>query len=304
MNTLKQSRAASFCVLFLIYAAASAVGIFVFRLLPFDFWLSLLIADVAATVFTFLFSLIFGNASVYDPYWSVQPPVILTAFAVGRSLTPFGVLLLVAVFFWGIRLTANWAYTFMGLSHQDWRYTMLCEKTGKAYPLINFVGIHLVPTLVVYGCILPAVYALRAGLEGNVGSVVFLVLSVGAATMQGIADIQMHKYRKNRKTPLIRVGLWKYARHPNYLGEILMWWGVALSVVCAKPEAFYLIAGAVANTVLFLAVSIPMAENRQARKPGFEDYKAETRVLFPIPKKGASAVPNSEELTVTTESCK
>ena len=285
MNALKQSRTASFLAVTLIYLLAAAVGVFVYRALPFDWWLSLLFADAAATVATFLFSLVFRNASVYDPYWSMQPPVILAAFAIGRNLTAIGVLLLVAVFFWAIRLTANWAYTFGGLTHQDWRYTMLKEKTGPFYPIVNFVGIHMVPTLIVYGCVLPAVYAIREGLPVTALSVLCLILSLGAAVMQGVADIQMHRYRKNRDGAFIHTGLWKHSRHPNYLGEILMWWGVGLSVVCAAPDAWYLLAGALANTVLFLAVSIPMADKRQARKEGFAAYKCETRMLLPLPKR-------------------
>jgi len=284
MKALKQNRAASFIIIAIVYAIATAVGIFVYNALDLAWWLALLIADVAATVATFIFSIIFANASVYDPYWSVQPPVILIAFAIGRELTALGILLIVAVSFWAVRLTANWAYTFGDLTHQDWRYTMLNEKTGVFYPVINFVGIHMVPTLVVYGCTLPAVYAVINGVAANALSVIFISVSLGAATMQGIADVQMHKFRKNRTTPFIRVGLWKYSRHPNYLGEILMWWGVALSVVCAAPCAWYLIAGAVANTVLFLAVSIPMADGRQSRKEGFEEYKKATRMLLPIKK--------------------
>ena len=284
MKSLKQNRAASFIVVTLVYILAAAVGIAVYFALTFDWWLSLLIADVAATVATFVFSIAFKNASVYDPYWSVQPPVILVAFAVGRELTLLGVLLSVAVSYWAVRLTANWGYTFADLNHQDWRYTMLREKTGAFYPIINFVGIHMVPTLVVYGCILPAVYAVREGLAANIASVLFLCVSLGAATMQGIADIEMHKFRKNRNGAFIRNGLWKYSRHPNYLGEILMWWGVGLSVVSAAPHAWWLLSGAVANTVLFLAVSIPMADGRQSRKEGFREYKEQTRMLLPIKK--------------------
>ena len=284
MNKLKQSRAASFIAVALIYIFATVVGVAVYRALSFDWWLSLLIADVAATVATFVFSLIFQNASVYDPYWSVQPPVILVAFAIGTELTALGILLLVVIGFWAIRLTANWAYTFWGLNHQDWRYTMLKEKTGVFYPVINFVGIHMVPTLVVYGCILPAVYAVREGIEANIASVLFLLLSLGAAIMQGISDIEMHKFRKNRNGAFIRTGLWKYSRHPNYLGEILMWWGVALSVVCAAPSVYHLVMGAVANTILFFAVSIPMADKRQSRKEGFDEYQKQTRMLLPIRK--------------------
>lgn len=284
MKRLKQNRAASFVAVTLVYIIATVVGIAVYRMLDLPWWLSLLIADVAATVVTFIFSVIFGNASVYDPYWSVQPPVILIAFAIGKELTVLGVLLLIVVSFWAIRLTANWAYTFANLNHQDWRYTMLKEKTGIFYPVINFVGIHMIPTLIVYGCILPAVWAVINGVNVNFGSVLFLCLALGATTMQGIADVQMHKFRKNRNASFIRIGLWKYSRHPNYLGEILMWWGVALSVICAAPNAWYLAVGALANTVLFFAVSIPMADGRQSRKEGFAEYKKQTRMLLPIKK--------------------
>ena len=292
---IKNNRMLSFLLVTLIYIAASALGIFLYNALvaklAWSWWLSLLVADVAATVFTFLFSLIFQNASVYDPYWSVQPPVILVCYAIGSSMNVARVLALTAVCFWGVRLTANWAYTFHGLSHQDWRYTMLKEKTGAFYPLINFLGIHLVPTLVVYGCVLPAAYLFQVQTAWNLGSVIFFLLSVSATVLQGVSDFQMHRFRKrNRlaspeaKESFIHDGLWKYARHPNYLGEILMWWGIALSVVCVAPSAWYLCAGAFANTLLFTFVSLPMAENRQAKKDGFAEYKQTTRMLLPLRK--------------------
>ena len=284
MKSIKQNRQASFIIVTLVYVLAIVVGILVYRKLTLDWWLSLLIADMAATVVTFIFSIVLNNASVYDPYWSVQPPVILLAFAIGKELTALAILLLVVVSFWAIRLTANWAYTFGDLTHQDWRYTMLKEKTGAFYPIINFVGIHMVPTLVVYGCILPAVYAIREGVSGNALSTLFLTLSFCAAIMQGVADIQMHRFRRNRDGAFNRHGLWAYSRHPNYLGEILMWWGVGLSVTYASPLAWYLLAGAFANTLLFICVSIPMAEGRQSQKEGYAEYKEQTRVLLPLKK--------------------
>ncbi|MBQ8885748.1 MAG: DUF1295 domain-containing protein [Clostridia bacterium] len=280
----KDRRGVGFAVIAAIYILATAGAIFLYRALPFSFWLNLLIADAAATVFVFIFSVILKNASVYDPYWSVQPPVILIACAFKAEMNAVRVLLLIAVCFWGVRLTANWAYTFHGLAHQDWRYTMLKEKTGKFYPVINFVGIHMVPTLVVYACILPAVFAFEYEAAWNAGSVVFFLLSLGAAIMQGIADIQMQRFRKRKSGGFIRDGLWKYSRHPNYLGEILMWWGVAGAVVSVMPSRWYLAVGALLNTLLFCFVSLPMAEKRQAKKDGFEKYKKQTRILLPIKK--------------------
>ena len=274
----------SFIIVFIIYLLASVVGIITFNALPFDTWLSLLIADVVATIFTFIFSLIFKNASVYDPYWSVQPLVILFAFATKQYLTLTKVLFLLVVGVWGIRLTLNWAYTFHGLKHQDWRYTMLNETTGKFYPIINFVGIHLVPTLIVYCVTYPAVEVILSEYQ-NLACISFLAISLFAVALQGTADYQMHKFRKNRTSTFIRVGLWKYSRHPNYLGEILMWWGIGLASVVALEGQIYLLIGALLNTLLFLLVSIPRADGRQSKKEGFNDYKKQTNALLPIKKR-------------------
>ncbi len=284
MKALKENRAASFVVVSAVYLAAIAVGVAVYNWLPYPWWLSLLMADVAATVLVFAFSLLFKNASVYDPYWSVQPPVILAALALGSGINAYGILLLSVVSLWAIRLTANWAYTFADLTHEDWRYRMLKENTGAFYPLINFVGIHMVPTLVVYACILPAAYAIKASISTNVFGVLFLAVSLLAVLLQGVSDVEMHKYRKNRDGAFNRHGLWKYSRHPNYLAEILMWWGVALSVVFSAEGAWHLLLGALLNTALFLFVSIPMAEKRQSKKEGYAEYKKQTRMLLPIKK--------------------
>ncbi|MBE6624901.1 MAG: DUF1295 domain-containing protein [Ruminococcaceae bacterium] len=275
-------RAPSFIIVTLVYIVATLAGIFTYLSLDFDVWLSLLIADTVATVVTFIFSLIFKNASVYDPYWSVQPIVILACFAWGRALSVGAIIVICVVAIWALRLTANWAYTFHGLAYQDWRYTMLCEKTGKLYPIINFVGIHMVPTLIVYACTLPAVYLVISDAEFNPVSIIFACVSLLGVTLQAISDIQMHKYRKNRTTPFIRNGLWKHSRHPNYLGEILMWWGVGAFCVVNMPSCWYFIIGAILNNLLFLLVSVPMADGRQSRKEGFEQYKKETRMFFPI----------------------
>ena len=285
MDLIKESKTLSILLIASIYIMAAALGLGVYMLMPFAFWAKLLIADIACTVFVFIFSMIFKNASVYDPYWSVQPIVIVVFFACGHMITLPSLLLLISIIYWGIRLTGNWAYTFGGLKHQDWRYTKFENESGKIYPLINLAGIHLMPTLIVYLCTLPAVFVIRNELSANAGSVIGMAVCIGAATLQLFSDVQMQKYRKSGENGLIRTGLWKYARHPNYLGEILMWWGVGIQAVSVMPDHWYLLAGALANTIMFFTVSIPLADKRQSQKPGYAEYKAATRILLPIPKK-------------------
>lgn len=285
-KSLRENRAASFTVIFFIYVFAVAAGVAVYRIMPDNthFALKLFAADFAATVCTFIFSVVLKNASVYDPYWSVQPIVIAAAYFISYGYCLSGLFPLIAVVLWGVRLTANWAYTFKNLTCQDWRYSLLNEKSGKWYPVINFVGIHLIPTVVVYACVLPIVFVMVEKPAFNPVSLIFFAVSVFSMLLQLIADTEMHRYRKNRETTFIGTGLWKYSRHPNYLGEILMWWGIGFYAFALMTDKWYLFIGAILNTLLFLTVSIPMADKRQAAKEGFFEYKSRTRMLFPFPK--------------------
>ena len=100
-----------------------------------------------------------------------------------------------------------------------------------------------------------------------------------------ISDIEMHKFRAKKTPSLINVGLWKYSRHPNYLGEILMWWGIYFMMLPILNNYWFLFIGALVNNLMFLFISIPMADKRQSKKDGFVLYKMNTHMLLPIPKK-------------------
>ena len=269
----------------LVYALALVAGLYVYFHLRGGALLRVFAADAAATLFVYLVSLPLGNASVYDPYWSVAPLAILPLAAMDFGVWNAGTaVLLFCVGYWGVRLTANWAYTFRGYDHQDWRYTMLREKSGALYPLVSLFGIMLFPTLVVYLCLLPALQYIQAG-GINLFTCLGFALCVSAATLQLVADIQLHRFQKraSNRGQIIRTGVWRHARHPNYLGEILMWWGVYAVMLSVLPRLWPLGVGALVNTLMFLFISIPMAESRLAGyKEGFDRYVAETNRLLPI----------------------
>lgn len=284
---LKENKVLGLITIIAVYAVATAVGLICYN--AFDsipnVFLQILAADAIATAVVFVFSTILKNASVYDPYWSVQPLIICYAFAFrSKEISLSSILLLAVIALWGVRLTLNWVYTFKNLNHQDWRYDMLKEKTGVFYPLVNFLGIHMFPTVVVWAVTMPAVYVILLNLSFNVWCLPFYAVSVFAIILQTVSDVQMHTYRKERKTTFMNNGLWKYSRHPNYLAEILMWWGVALFVIMLESGLWHFVIGAAVNHLMFLFVSIPMADKRQSRKEGFDDYKKHTNALVPVKK--------------------
>src|SRR3546814_14472343 len=88
-----------------------------------------------------------------DLYWSVIPPLLaiywFTTRAPGIDMTR-AVLVIALVWYWAIRLTANWATFWTGLQHEDWRYPLVRERAGKFAVAADFAGIHLFPTIQVF----------------------------------------------------------------------------------------------------------------------------------------------------------
>lgn len=288
---VKQNRVLGLAVIGLFYVLALILAIRVFNETEqFDLVFRVLFADISATVFIYMAGLLLGNASVYDPYWSVAPIVILTLLAIHlKTFSTGAIILLLLIWYWGIRLTANWVLTFHNLGSQDWRYDMLREKSERYYPLVNLTGIHLFPTLVVFLAIIPAIHYIQSGVINAITLCGYAICLI-ATTLQWIADCQMHEHRQKQTYDgwVIDQGLWQYCRHPNYLGEILMWWGVYLVMVSAIPARWYLLAGALVNTLMFLFISIPMAEERlMKRKNGFPAYCKKTPKIIPLRKKSA-----------------
>lgn len=284
-----QSRGLSFLIILLVYLMALALGILAFRRLgPFvpNPIMRLFCADVISTIIVWLFGLIYRNVSVYDPYWSVAPPIMLTFWAYLTSANTPYLMLLIAVWLWGIRLTANWAYTFHGLQSEDWRYAHYRnEKSPILFHLINFFGLNMMPTVIVFFAMLPALLLPEQAHDANLLSWLSMAVCLCATCIELVADTQRHRFVKQRKHPteILQTGLWKHGRHPNYFGEISMWWGVWLMYVSVNGFTYrpWLILCPLAMTALFLGISIPLMERRQlANKPAYAEYRKHTRILI------------------------
>jgi steroid 5-alpha reductase family enzyme len=273
------------------YVVALFVGGILLKTLDYGPLLDVFIADIAATFVVFLFSRAFSNCSVYDAYWSVLPPfVALYWLAVGASeaSTLRELLVIGLMLYWATRLTLNWGYYWEGMHHEDWRYIGLREKAPHLAPLIDFFGVHLVPTLQVFLGLLPvyAVYCLgyRAF---NWLDVLAVLVTGGAVTLQMLADFQLHRFiARRREGEHLATGLWALSRHPNYLGELGFWLGLFLFGVAAMPSGWYWqVAGIAGMTIMFLFASIPMMEKRSLeRRPDYQEVIETVPMLLPFPR--------------------
>src|SRR4051812_18030121 len=161
------------------------------------------------------YSLSFALLAIVLPFLGAREPVQLVAS------------LLVLV--WAVRLGG---YLFRRILRMkvDHRFDEMRDRP------LRFARFWLLQAITVAVVMLPVSYLLDADAAPSVGTWAIAgtaVWLVGLA-VETLADAQKSAFRANdgNRGRFIADGLWRYSRHPNYFGEILVWWGVFL---CAVP---------------------------------------------------------------------
>jgi steroid 5-alpha reductase family enzyme len=194
-------------------------------------------------------------------------------------------LVLGLVIIWGLRLTFNWASQWQGQKHEDWRYVEYRRTSGELFWAVELVGIELVPTTVVFlGCL--SLYPVLTEVSPSFG---FMQMAATALTLTAIllettADFQLKRFLDQKLPPgsIMNKGLWKYSRHPNYLGEILFWWGLWLFIPGYGIIRWLALSGPLAVTALFVFVSIPLMEKHNlSRRSCYSQHAKKISVLIP-----------------------
>jgi steroid 5-alpha reductase family enzyme len=285
-------RSAGLAALGATYAAALAVALAVgWALRDRHPILVAAAADLAATLVVFASSVLHDNSSLYDPYWSVAPvPIVLYWASLdaggGSAVRRTWVLAVVCV--WAARLTANQLARWGGLGDEDFRYAELRARAGPWYWPVSLAGVHLLPTAWVFLGLLPVFPALAGrGRPWSALDVAAVAVTGGAVLLEAVADAQLRRFVRRRSDPaaVLDTGVWAFSRHPNYLGEILFWWGLWLSGVAAAPHRVWTLAGPLAITLLFVGVSVPWMDRRMcARHPAWVERLRSVPALVPWPR--------------------
>ncbi|MBI3786544.1 MAG: DUF1295 domain-containing protein [Deltaproteobacteria bacterium] len=281
--------ARSFALCTLAYVAAGMIALAVGHLLPGRHPITIAAAaDVVATLVVWGFSTVFRNSSFYDPYWSVAPIAIAAYWsecADAEAEPVRQVLALAVVLLWGLRLTYNWARRWQGLDHEDWRYVDFRNRFGARFWLIDLSGIHMFPTVQVFlGC-LPLYPTLATGTRPlGIIDLAALVVGLAAVGIETVADKQLWRFLQSRQQPdaILKTGLWAYSRHPNYFGEILVWWSLWLFGLAADPWWWWTGIGALSITLMFQFASVPMLDKRSLeRRRGYAEHMRQVSAVVP-----------------------
>lgn len=185
---------------------------------------------------------------------------------------------------------------------EDFRYKKWRDEWGKTFVLRSFLQVYMLQGLVIYVVSLPLSLTNVYGAGFLLGTDFAWLLLFGVFLwlvgflFEALGDYQLARFLADpaNKGAVMDRGLWRYTRHPNYFGESVMWWALALCAAASLfPQGAVWLAGLaflspVLITYLLLFVSgVPMLEARFAGNPAWEEYKKRTSVFIPLPPKAS-----------------
>ncbi len=235
----------------------------------------------------FLLSLLFKRNDIADISWGTSfiLVVLLTAFLTGSSSYKF-LIISTLVLIWGIRLAVR-IFIRNRAKKEDFRYKKIREETkGQLFYIRTFLQVYMLQGLLAVVVCLPIIvtgfYKSSLTLFSFIGIVIWIIGFI----FESIGDYQLDEFKKSEKNKgkVLKTGLWKYSRHPNYFGEIVMWWGIFL--ISFPPVWIITVLSPLTITFLITKVSgIPLLEKHYEGNLEFEEYKKHTSVLIPLPKR-------------------
>lgn len=195
-------------------------------------------------------------------------------------------LLLTLILIWGIRLSAHIYARNKHRKTEDFRYKKWREEWGNNWKWQTFWKVFMLQGLFMNIIALPLIFFFSQNISPHWSSIEFwgIILFLLGFYFEAVADWQLLQFKKNKDNAnkIMTLGLWKHSRHPNYFGEILIWWGIYLSCYCA-PYSWLCIISPITISWLIVNVSgVPMLEKKYSSNPDYNLYKQNTPALVPF----------------------
>lgn len=229
----------------------------------------------------YIISLLKNDYSVIDIFWPVGFGLLaffLLDFGVSTNID----LVKIFVTVWATRLSSYLLYRNI-IHGPDARYRELQIEWGKTHRIHAFFKVFMLQGAFMYLIAMPIITGAFVATNNMLslllgGSIAFI-----GFTLELASDIQLHSFKSKseNKGKYLMTGLFAISRHPNYLGEILFWIGIAI-LVLPNPSFYLSLLGPVVLTfALYRFSGVPYAERNQKKTDTYESYAAKTGAIFP-----------------------
>lgn len=235
-------------------------------------------------IMVFILAIILKNNSIVDIFWGLGFILLMmynSDFLQTDSLNTliFNILILI----WGLRLSFHIFIRNKG-KEEDFRYKNW-RNTWRHFYIRSFLQIFLLQGFIMWIVALPIISYNH--FEINIFSWQFIVgvlIFLLGFLFETISDYQLFRFKKDKynKGKIIQSGLWKYSRHPNYFGEALLWWGIALIAISEFSDIYIFISPLLITYLLRYVSGVPMLEAKYKDNEEFKQYSKKTSVFIPF----------------------
>ena len=235
-----------------------------------------------------LISLIVKDASIIDIFWGPSFIVLGSSLIIfmDKLYSERALMILFLVILWGMRLAIHLGIRNIGHG-EDFRYVEWRKEGGSNYWWFSFFRVFtlqgalatLVGVSIYFGYLNdnPLSY-----IEVFFGSTLFFI----GIAWESISDIQLKKFRKNprNKGKICKVGLWKYSRHPNYFGDLVVWFSIF--TFSLSSNNILIILGSLLSPLImgmiFYYITGPILDQAMIKsRPKYKEYMKQSNSLFP-----------------------
>ncbi|MFZ6034730.1 MAG: DUF1295 domain-containing protein [Patescibacteria group bacterium] len=232
----------------------------------------------------FLVSLRSKRNDVADTAWGLGFVLLAwSSFFIFRVYNPVAVLINVMVTVWGLRLSYH-IHQRNRNRKEDKRYAEMMKDNASV--LRSYLQVFILQGVLLYLISLPVIFInsnrnISFGATTMTGFIIWLF----GLTFEAIADKQLADFIKDpgNKGRIMRDGLWRYSRHPNYFGEVVLWWGIFV-IAASVSQGLFTMIGPLTITILIIFVSgIPLLEKRYEGRADYAEYARKTSIFIPMP---------------------
>ena len=248
-----------------------------------EYFIGVLVLILLYFIILFIVAQKLKNNSIVDIGWGFGYVLIsiytIIYHLINKSLTLLIGVVTGLVILWGLRL-----FLYIGIRNfkkpEDYRYVNMRKKwEGKNIYLQAFLKVFMLQAFFMLIISMPIYIAvLSEKTISNIWIIIGSILFLIGFYFEAVGDLQLRNFVKKRtdKSQIMDKGLWKYTRHPNYFGEVLMWWSLFIIVVTSTYGLIGLISHLVITWLLLYVSGIPLLEKKYVDNPNFIDYKKKT----------------------------
>ncbi|MBU3111186.1 DUF1295 domain-containing protein [Clostridium lacusfryxellense] len=249
-----------------------------------------------STILVFIYMSIFfiiaqtiKNNSIVDMGWGLGFVLIsvYTLFA-GGNYNLRAIIVTALVFVWGIRLFYHILKRNLG-KPEDFRYVAFRRSWGRWVMPKAFLRVFMLQGAIMLIIAYPIIMN-NATAKGSLGILEYvgILIWIVGFIFEALGDKQLKNFiaDKKNKGHIMKRGLWKYTRHPNYFGEATMWWGIFIITLSSKSGITGIVSPIIITLLLLYVSGVPMLEKHYKDNKEFQKYAKVTSKFIPwFPKK-------------------